>query len=115
MCSPSVDGLRSGGFEEDDGIDGTALGGFVGVVAAADVDTDAAAVVGVWDLRCCCWSFLVCRNCAGGASHVVMMMVRMISPNDGTDSGRILVKRRFLVGEIASRLDLLSTKEEEIY
>lgn len=50
VCSPSIDGLRSGGFEEDDGagIDGTALGDFVGVAAAAvDDDIDAAAVVGL--------------------------------------------------------------------
>lgn len=96
VCSPSVDGLRIGGFEEDDaaaGIDGTVLGGFVGVAAAAaDDDIDGSAVVGVLNARRCCWSFLVCRNCVGGASLAVTMMVRMILPSDGTDSGRILVK-----------------------
>lgn len=117
MCSPLVDGLRSDGFEEVDGagIDDTVLGGFVGVAAAADDDIDAAAVVGVWNSRRCCWSFLVCRNCVGGAFLAVMTMVRMISPNDGINNGPILVKWRFLVGVIASRLDLLSAKDEEIY
>lgn len=56
----------------------------------------------------------MCRNCVGGASLAVMTMVRMISPSDGTDSGRILVKRRFLVEVIANRLDLLSAQVEEI-